>query len=69
MTTHTVQATLTVEITNPSALAAIAAIAGGGGDERAQVQAAVNAGLRELPSVAQRYGFRITGSSATVEGE
>jgi hypothetical protein len=68
MATHTISATITVEITNPSALAAVSAISGGtGGDERAQVQAAVNAGLRELPSIAQRYGFRVTESSATVE--
>ena len=67
MTTHTVHATFTVEVTNPSALAAIASLAGGSGDERAQVEAAANAGLRELPSIVQRYGFRITDSSATVD--
>lgn len=67
MATHTVHATITVEITNPSALAAIAALSGGSGDERAQVEAAVNSGLRELPGIAQRYGFRVTESSATVD--
>lgn len=63
MATHTVNATLTVEITNATALSAIGA---SGADERAAVQAAVQAGLKELPSVAQRYGFRILDSSATV---
>ena len=66
MTTHTVQATITVEITNPSALSSISSVTGGTGDERAQIEAAVNAGLRELPPIAQRYGFRVVESSATV---
>lgn len=64
MTSYKVNATITVEVTNPSVLSAIG---GAGGDERAQIQAAVNAGLKELPGVAQRYGFRVTDSSATVE--
>jgi len=63
MSSHTITATIVVDITNPSALNAIS---GGSGDESAQVQAAINAGLRELPSIAQRYGFKITESSATV---
>ena len=63
MSTHTITATITVDITNPAMLKSIG---GGSGDEREQVQAAINAGLRELPSIAQRYGFRITESSATV---
>ena len=63
MSTHTITATIVVDITNPAALNAVG---GSSGDERAQVQAAINAGLRELPSIAQRYGFKITESSATV---
>ena len=63
MTTHTINATITVEITN---LAMLAALGGGSEDERSQVDTAIHAGLRELPSIAQRYGFRITESSATV---
>lgn len=65
MTKYTVTATLDVEISNPTALEALAG--GGGGDERSQIQAAVDAGLRELPGVAQRYGFRISDARATVE--
>lgn len=62
MATHRITANLTVEVTNPSTLAAIA----GGGDERAAVEAALEAGLKELPAIAQRYGFRILDSSVSV---
>lgn len=59
---YVVDASFTVEVTNPTVVAAI----GGGGDELAQVQAAANAGLKELQSIAGRYGFTITGSTANV---
>ncbi len=62
MATHTVNATITVEVTNPTALNAISS----GGDESSQVQAAVDAGLQELRSLAGRYGFKITDAKATV---
>jgi hypothetical protein len=62
MATHTVNATITVDVSNPAALAAF----GSSGDESAQVQAAVDAGLKELTSIATRYGFTITDASATV---
>jgi len=65
MTKYTVTATIDVEGSNPRALAALAG--GSGGDERSQIQAAVDAGLRELPRVAQRYGFQLSDASATVE--
>jgi hypothetical protein len=62
MATHTVTATITVDVTNPAALSAF----GDGADEAAKVQAAADAGLKELSSIAGRYGFTITGASATV---
>lgn len=56
MSTHTVHATITVELTNTDEA-----------DERAKVEAAVKAGLKELPSVAKRYGYRIVASDASVD--
>jgi hypothetical protein len=68
MGSYTVTATITFEITNPSALQAVASVAGTtGGDERALVDAVVRRGLAELPNVADRYGFRISASDATVD--
>lgn len=52
MTDYNVKATITVS---------------GADTDRAKIQAAVDAGLKELNSVASRYGFTITDSSATVE--
>ena len=63
MTTHTVHATITVEVSNSSILGSI----GGGGDERSQVERALQAGLRELPAIGQRYGFTIIGSEVSVD--
>ena len=51
MATHTVQATITVETDM----------------DREKIQAALDAGLKELPGIACRYGFTITDSSATVD--
>ena len=67
MTTYTVNATIEVEITNPSALNAIASLTGGSGDERSKVQSAVDAGLKELPGIGNRYGFAVKSATATVE--
>jgi hypothetical protein len=53
MTDYTVNATITVS---------------SGEGDRARIQAAVDAGLKELNGIASRYGFTITESSATVEG-
>jgi hypothetical protein len=53
MTDFTVNATITVS---------------GDTGDLPKIQAAVDAGLKELPSVASRYGFTITGADATVEG-
>jgi hypothetical protein len=39
----------------------------GGDDDRAKIQDAVDAGLKELNGIASRYGFTITDSSANVE--
>ena len=66
MTTHTVTATLTVEIADPRVLKSIPGVNAAGDDERAQLQAAATAGLRELQSMGGRYGFRITDATATV---
>jgi hypothetical protein len=52
MTDYTVNAKITVS---------------GGDDDRAKIQAAVDAGLKELNGIASRYGFTITDSSATVD--
>ncbi len=68
MGSYTVTATITFQVTNPSALQAVAALAGtNGGDERTLVEAVVRSGLRELPKVAERYGFIISASDATVD--
>ena len=66
MSTHTVTATITVEITDPTVLAAIPGLHAAGDDERAQVEAAVNAGLNELKTIAGRYGFAVVDAEATV---
>lgn len=64
MTSFTVTANITTEISNPAALAAFG---GGAGDDTAKVQSAVDAGLNELRGIASRYGFTITDASAVVE--
>jgi hypothetical protein len=53
MTDYTVTAKITVS---------------GSDTDRAKIQSAVDAGLKELNGIATRYGFTITDSSATVEG-
>jgi hypothetical protein len=63
MTSYRVKAELTVEVTDATALSRL----GGGGDEQATIQRALDAGIRELPGVAQRYGLKVTDASATVE--
>lgn len=52
MSDYTVRATLTVS---------------GDTVDRETVQAALDAGLKELPGLAARYGFTITDASATVD--
>ena len=52
MTEYTVHATITVS---------------GEESDRAKIQAGVDAGLKELPGVASRYGFTITDATATVD--
>lgn len=52
MTDYTVRATLTVS---------------GDSVDRATIQRALDAGLRELPGVASRYGFTITEAKADIE--
>jgi hypothetical protein len=66
MTTHTVTATIQVEVTNPTALNAIA---GSGGDEATRIQSAVDAGIAELRGIARRYGFDVKSATATVEAD
>ena len=66
MSTHTVTATITVEITDPTVLAAIPGLHAAGDDERAELQAAADAGLRELKSLVGRYGLRVSEATATV---
>ncbi|MGB3909904.1 MAG: hypothetical protein WBL06_05485 [Pseudolysinimonas sp.] len=52
MTEYTVNATLTVS---------------GDATDKATIQAAVDAGLKELPSVAARYGFTVSDVRATID--
>jgi len=66
MTTHTVSVILTVEVTNPAVVSMIPGVRAAGGDEKAQLQAAVDAGLRELQSLGGRYGLKVSDASATV---
>ena len=69
MTNYTVTATFTVSPDSPEALSRVASLAGSsGGDERSQIEAAVNAGLKEVPGLVRRYGFTVTDASATVTG-
>jgi len=64
---YTVDATLVVDVSNPTAVAALAAAgAWSGGDQKAQVQAVADLGLQELQTVARRYGITISESSARV---
>jgi hypothetical protein len=51
MTDYTVNATITVS---------------GSEGDLAKIEAAVDAGLKELPGIATRYGFTVTDSNATV---
>ncbi len=52
MTDYTVRATITVS---------------GDTVDRATIQGALDAGLKELPGIASRYGFTITDARADVE--
>ena len=64
---YTVTANFTVDVTDPSAVSAIAATTGvPAGDELAQVQAMANVGLHELESIARRYGLSVSNSNAQV---
>lgn len=67
MTNYTVTATFTVHADSPAALQGIAALTGtSGGDERSQIEAAVKAGLKEVPGLVRRYGFTVSDATATV---
>ena len=63
MSTYSVTTIMTVDIANP---AVVAALASGAGDERQQVQAAADLGLKELSRIASRYGFTISQTTAQV---
>ena len=52
MTDYTVRATLTVS---------------GDAADRAKIQAGLDAGLKELPDIAARYGFTITDAHAEID--
>ena len=52
MTDYTVHVTLTVS---------------GEATDRATIQSAVDAGLRELPGLAARYGFTVSDASASID--
>jgi len=63
MTSYRVNAELTVEVTDPAAVRRL----GAGEDEQGAIQRALDAGLRELPGVAARYGLKVSDATATVE--
>lgn len=63
MANYEVTVVLTVSVSNPSIVKTLGA---GAADERAQVEAAVNLGLKELAPIASRYGFTISDSRADV---
>lgn len=65
MTTHSVSVTLTVEVANPAVLSMIPGVQAAG-DEKSQLQAAVDAGLRELRSIAGRYGMKVSDASGSI---
>ena len=52
MTDYIVRATLTVS---------------GDAGDREKIQAGLDAGLKELPGVASRYGFTVTDATATID--
>lgn len=52
MTDYIVRATLTVS---------------GDDADRAKIEAGLDAGLKELPGVASRYGFTVTEATATID--
>jgi hypothetical protein len=54
MTEFTVHATITVE---------------GDSADRARIQSGLDAGLKELPGIASRYGFTVTDATATIDEE
>jgi hypothetical protein len=65
--TFTVTATITVRVSDAKAVHDLAVAAGvEGGDERAELEGAVSAGLAELPALVTGYGFEILGSEAHV---
>lgn len=65
--TYVVTASITVRVENAEAVHQLAASAGvRGGDERAELEGAVAAGLAELPAVVGRYGFEIVASEGHV---
>ena len=64
---YVVDATISVEVTDPASLPTAAA--GNVNDQRAQVQAAVDLGLKELASLAGRYGFKVSDAAAKVRPE
>ena len=64
MSTHTVTVTLDVEITNPAVLRSIPGVSGG--DEGAQLQSALDVGLRELEQLSGRYGMKVSNATASL---
>lgn len=60
---HEVQARFTVEVTDGTALMLVG---GTNRTEAEQLQATAERGLKELESVARRYGLSIVSSSVTV---
>lgn len=65
MAKHRVTIQLDVEVVKPGAAAALGGASGS--SERGQVEAALALGLRELSPVAERYGFRISNATSTVD--
>jgi hypothetical protein len=64
MSSYDITARISVSVENAAALGSVAR---GSGDEKAQVQSAIDAGLQELSRIAGRYGFRVIEATATVD--
>jgi hypothetical protein len=63
----TVTASITVRVGDAQAVHDLAVAAGvHEGDERAELEGAVAAGLAELPALVTQYGFEVLGSEAHV---
>ncbi len=68
---YQVSISLTVEVIDPGALDALAAIVGGvdDGDDPSlgDLRAAVGEGIARLPAISEQYGVRVVAANSTVD--